>query len=387
MTQFADRTGLTSGRGVRRYLWTDAFAVCNFLGLARATGDGGYRDLALRLVDQVHHELGRHRADDHRTGWISELPSDEGEAHPTRGGLRIGKPLPERAATETLDPDLEWDRDGQYFHYLTKWVHALDQVARSTGRSTFHVWARELMHTAHRAFMCGPPGGKRMMWKLSIDLSRPLVASMGQHDPLDGVVTCAELEATAFELQLVAGQSLTVAKADFAEMLDWTGLVTTDPLGLGGLLVDTCRLVQVEPANHDRIASLLGVCMMGLRQYVTDSSLRAPAYRRLGFRELGLAIGLAGVSMLQKEVWMDRLDAGGRAGIEALARYVPLRTEIESFWMLPEHRRTSTWIGHADINDVMLAASLVPDGFLALVSPEPASTAPAPFHPIALSHR
>ena len=66
---------------------------------------------------------------------------------------------------------------------------------------------------------------------------------------------------------------------------------------------------------------------------------------------------------------MDRLDAGGRAGVATLARYIPLRTEIESFWMHPEHRRTSTWIEHADINDVMLAASLVPDGFLALVSP------------------
>ena len=33
---------------------------------------------------------------------------------------------------------------------------------------------------------------------------------MGQHDALDGLVTCAELEATAVELLLVAGPSLTV---------------------------------------------------------------------------------------------------------------------------------------------------------------------------------
>jgi len=51
--------------------------------------------------------------------------------------------------------------------------------------------------------------------------------------------------------------------------------------------------------------------------------------------------------------------------------------------MLPEYRRSSTWIEHADINDVMLATSLVPDGFLVLVSPERASAAPAPFPPIA----
>jgi hypothetical protein len=32
---------------------------------------------------------------------------------------------------------------------------------------------------------------------MSIDLSRPQVPSMGQHDPLDGYVTCAQLEAGA----------------------------------------------------------------------------------------------------------------------------------------------------------------------------------------------
>jgi len=120
MRQFAERTGLTSDRPTRRYLWTDAFAVCNFLGLARLTGERSYADLALRLVDQVHHVLGRYRADDTRAGWISGLGEREGEAHPTRGGLRIGKALPERGPGEPFDQGLEWDRDGQYFHYLTK---------------------------------------------------------------------------------------------------------------------------------------------------------------------------------------------------------------------------------------------------------------------------
>jgi len=125
MRSFAGRTGLTSDRPKQRYLWTDAFAVRNFLGLARLTGERSYADLALRLVDQVHHVLGRYRADDTRTGWISGLGEREGEFHPTRGGLRIGKTLPERRPEEPLDQRPEWDRDGQYFHYLTKWMHAL----------------------------------------------------------------------------------------------------------------------------------------------------------------------------------------------------------------------------------------------------------------------
>ncbi|MEN8259441.1 MAG: hypothetical protein ABFS02_02445, partial [Pseudomonadota bacterium] len=95
MTGFAERTGLSSERPQQRYLWTDAFAVCNFLGLARVTGEKRYAEMTLRLVDRVHHTLGRHRGDDSRKGWISGLSEQEGEAHPTRGGLRIGKGLPE----------------------------------------------------------------------------------------------------------------------------------------------------------------------------------------------------------------------------------------------------------------------------------------------------
>ena len=79
MKDFAWRTGLDPvTAGPQRYLWTDAFAVCNYLGLFGETGNAVYLDLALRLVDQVHHTLGRHCADDPRTGWISGLSPQEG---------------------------------------------------------------------------------------------------------------------------------------------------------------------------------------------------------------------------------------------------------------------------------------------------------------------
>lgn len=165
-TAFAERTGLTVGRPAKRYLWTDAFAVCNFLGLARATGTERYRADALRLVDQVHHILGEHRDDDPSSGWISGLSNCEGEAHPTRGGLRIGKELPERAPNAPFDERLEWDRDGQYFHYLTKWMHALDQATRSTGQAQYSHWGRELAISAYSSFTYLPAAGstRRMHW-------------------------------------------------------------------------------------------------------------------------------------------------------------------------------------------------------------------------------
>ena len=110
MSEFAGLTGLSPATTrPRRYLWTDAFAVCNFLGLYQETGDEKLKDLALRLVDQVHSVLGRHREDASRTGWLSGLDEEDGRLHPTLGGLRIGKQLKERGPNEPLDEQLEWD--------------------------------------------------------------------------------------------------------------------------------------------------------------------------------------------------------------------------------------------------------------------------------------
>lgn len=347
MSEFADRTGLTSSHAPRRYLWTDAFAVCNFLGLWRATGDTQFRDLAERLVHQVHHTLGRHRSDSGRSGWISGLDDTVGEQHPTLGGLRIGKPRPERTASEPYDERAEWDRDGQYFHYLTKWMHALDQVTRATGDVRYHVWARELADTAWQRFVYCHAGRCAMYWKLSIDLSRHLVHSMGQHDPLDGFVACVELQATA-----PLGPDLTRATEDYASMLDRDHLMTIDPLGIGGLLESAHRLAQlsrsgVEVGNGLHLA-IVRAARAGLHGFLQSFELRMPAHSRLAFRELGLAIGLA------------------TEPNSSIARTT--RASIESFWLDPHHRHTRSWQSHRDISDVMLATCLVPEGYLALHS-------------------
>jgi len=364
MNRFADRTGLTSAVTPQRYLWTDAFAVCNFLGLAHATGDAAWLRLALKLVDQVHRVLGRHRPDDPRTGWISGLSEQQGSAHPTAGGLRIGKPLPERAAGERYDERLEWDRDGQYFHYLTRWMHALDQVSRSTGDPKYNRWARELAQVAQRAFTYGAADEERMVWKLSIDLKRALVPSMGQHDPLDGFVTCSQLQASASSLGQPLEPPLPTGK--FFQMLDPEGLVSADPLSLGSLLADACRLAQLRQ-SPELIDALLEAAAVGLRLYAAQANPAAPAEGRLGFRELGLAIGLAGLPLFEDQVAAGRLEA---ATVAQLTRHVGLRDALESYWLLPEHRRVASWLDYVDINDVMLATSLLPEGFLHLPEPE-----------------
>jgi hypothetical protein len=365
MRLFAERTGLASPRPPRRYLWTDAFAVCTDLALWRATGDAAYLARARALVDAVHAVLGRHRDDDLRRGWISGLGEGEGALHPTRGGLRIGKPLPERQRGAPFDERLEWERDGQYFHYLTRWMHALDQLARATGEVRLDTWARELAQVAHRAFGAG---GRGIAWKMSIDLSRPLVDSMGQHDPLDGLVTCLQLRSTAARLPGAPHEpTLDAALADFARLVDPRRLATADPLGLGGLLCDAGRLAQLRQQGDadgaELLDALLAAAASGLAYFAGHNDLDAPAAHRLAFRELGLAIGLAALDPLARALENERnAHASLRPRLEALARFAPLGSRIRDFWRAPAPRATASWSAHQDIDDVMLAASLAPSG-------------------------
>jgi len=44
--------------------------------------------------------------------------------------------------------------------------------------------------------------------------------------------------------------------------------------------------------------------------------------------------------------------------------YVTLKETIEAFWLEGKNRESVTWTEHRDINTVMLATSLGPDGFL-----------------------
>jgi hypothetical protein len=208
MSAFASRTGLyPASENQQRYLWTDAFAVCNFLELFEQTGDELYRRCAMDLIDQVHQVLGRHRDDDVRQGWIRGLDEQAGRHHPTKGGLRIGKPFRERQLAEPIDERMEWDRDGQYFHYLTKWMHALCRAAFVTSDPTYVARALELAEAAFKGFVHRSASGDAVgiYWKMSSDLSWPLTFAIGLHDALDGFITFREVQHVRSKVRPEAG--------------------------------------------------------------------------------------------------------------------------------------------------------------------------------------
>lgn len=349
--EFAERSGLTGKGGdpQRRYLWTDAFAVQTCFGLARALDEKAYREIALKLIGQVHETLGRFHPKDEREGWISGLPEEEARRHPTAGGLRIGKELPERKEGQPVDAQLEWERDGQYFHYLTRWCNALLQAAEETGEDQYARWAAELM-LATEKFIYESHGEKRMYWKMSTDLSRPLVPSMGAHDPLEGLVCTLSAinKAPSMEAQLRP------LLQDFRSMCAGQDWMTTDALGIGGLLLNTLRTALLEsegaalpePADPEK---LWADSLRSLQVFAPQHNKDLPAGRRLPFRECGLSLGMRALHGTQETI----------LNLEPLKPLLSLATEIEDFWLEPKNRRANTWTGHRDINAVTLAASLV----------------------------
>ena len=376
MEDFSKRTCI-AGEDCKsiRYLWTDAFAVCNYLELFRKTGEMHYREMALRLVDQVHHNLGKHRSDDDRSGWISGLNNKEGEIHPTLGGLRIGKKNSERKKDELYDERMEWEQDGQYYHYLTKWMHALDLVSKSTGEPRYRRWALELAQTAYDSFTYTTPANtKRMYWKMSIDLSYPLVSSMGQHDALDGYITYLQLNQKASQdSSLPETMQLDAAISGLYQMSKTINWESDDPLGIGGVLSDACFLAQliVREGREDlsvMLYKLLSHALKGIEGFLHTETLNYPARQRLAFREFGLSIGLHGIPKIKL---LLNQHAGYFAEpnqieeiLDALEAYLPLCEYIENFWLEDENQKSSTWTEHLDINAVMLATSLDPDGYL-----------------------
>lgn len=369
MLDFGHLTGLDGQASQsRRYLWTDAFAVCCYLELFCQRGNELYRELGLRLVEQVHHTLGRHRPDDPRQGWISGLDNEEGERHPTIGGLRIGKSQNERGPAEPFDDRLEWDRDGQYYHYLTKWMHALNCVSRVTGDPAYWRWAMDLARAAHRSFRYGK---ERMYWKMSIDLSRPLVASMGQHDPLDGYVTYCELEAAGKDLEDSPSLDLKEEISEMAGICRKISLPTSDPLGIGGLLFDGSRIAQLmmkgSAIDGGLLERVLGSALVGLEAYASIRDLDRRAEHRLAFRELGLSIGLSAVEEMVgcREEQPNYFKHGKLNNyLDSLFELLPLREKIEEFWQEERNQQASTWRDHQEINMVTLACSLAPGQFL-----------------------
>jgi len=118
------------------------------------------------------------------------------------------------------------------------------------------------------------------------------------------------------------------------------------------------------PGDEQLLENLLKASVDSMRYFSSSKDLHLPAQFRLAFRELGLAIGLEAIGSLEKQLDRDHCSRKISSYVDELAEFGPVSQEIMSFWLDPEHQRSRTWKEHIDINEVMLATSLVPDGVL-----------------------
>ncbi len=350
------RTGVTGSEGnpKHRYLWTDAFAVQACFALSYEPEGKKYRSYALNLIDLVHHALGQYRHDDPRPGWISGMSPDEGKNHPTAGGLRIGKKLTEKKNGEPFNQSMEWERDGQYFHYLTRWFNSLLQAYKETGEKKYARWAAELIKTSER-FISRSQGLPGISWKMNTDLSRPVVESMGAHDPLEGLV-CVINAIEAAPESVIYLDSL---KQDFQDLCQDMSWFTTDALGIGSLLMNTAIASELSlnrkplPPNI-RPAYLFAESLAGIDAYsILEFNRLKPADIRLPFRECGLSLGfrvLYGIRDRHQSLDVD---------FNELGKFLYLVEDIENFWCNPDNQKSQTWLAHRDINEVTLGSSIL----------------------------
>ncbi|KAF1325804.1 hypothetical protein FI667_g8845, partial [Globisporangium splendens] len=270
-----------AGRSAR-YLWSDAFGVCNYISLyyAGARQDPKLLDQADALIQDVHRELGCYRNSQRYLG-------DANGNEPLRGGLRIGKE--------------DEQEDGQYFHYLTKWMFALNRMSIARGDPKYNAWAIQLAQAAHRSFVIHGLGGHalRMVWKMSVDLKHVTVSSEGNLDPFDGLVT--------YRLLQHYSEDNSVLQSEIADMLHLVErklptFTTSDELDSGEALwlAEWFRDELWAKTLHDAaLASIDELFRSGRFE-------RPPAYR-LMFREMGTVLGVEvasrGMQPQQRDQW------------------------------------------------------------------------------------
>ncbi|KAK5166917.1 uncharacterized protein LTR77_007646 [Saxophila tyrrhenica] len=315
-----------SGGHRGRYLWTDAFGVLNFITLAKESQDPGHITRAVSLADTVHNVLGRTRDG---KAWLPGASND----NPVGGGLRIGK-----------EDEGGSDGDGQYHHYLTLWMFALNRLSKATNDKVHNDRAVALAKAIHLHFFVDRAGARpRMVWKIAMDRSRPLVHSQGNLDPIDGLVVFRKLQA--------ASDDPTVLKeeiSDYQRIIELKGkhFVSSDTLDLGMTLWTSHWLADREAY----FADLTKQADSQVHKLFDQGYLERPTSRRLAFREYGTCLGIG---------CMEQSD-------EISQTY---RNHIITTW---EEHRSSTPGDLRAISEVMRAAALIPGAFKkGYLGPEP----------------
>lgn len=200
-----------------------------------------------------------------------------------------------------------------------------------------------------------------MYWKMSTDLSRPLVTNMGMHDPLEGLICCLGI-INRFPDRISEFDFMLTVFDKMCEGINWE---TSDSLGIGALLLNSLRLKFQKEHVPENISpeSLMQQSLQSLDNF-QQNLFNENANRRLAFRECGLALGIQMIKGIYEKYHYPDIPHA------RLQNYFLLAEDFEDFWLNPKNHECHTWKDHLDINEVSLAASLLgnlqPEVFLTI---------------------
>jgi hypothetical protein len=236
----------------RRYLWTDAFGVVLLVSLYRELGEVEHLAQAKELVAEVERVLGRRR------------------------GIRIGEAS---------------DRDGQYYHYLAKWLFALYRLGEI--EPSYRTRAIELVRETHDAFVVP---GRGVWWKMREDLSGPYPGyGFGALDAFDGWSVYRLLAPNQLASEATAMSRLIEAS--------WPDLVITQDLGLGMMLWTASFHPDQQWARRHRERSLAVLDRMWIDPPGYFCRQPGAADVKFAFTNYGVSLGLQAA-----DAWPERVD-------------------------------------------------------------------------------
>lgn len=273
-----------SPSGQRRYLWTDAFGIVNFISqakLLRSLDQGmeaeqqvqDYLTAASQLITAVYDCLGSPRS--------SKYPmaaADDGGYK----GLRIGKVLARRATDQGMQ------YDGMYWHYLAQFLFAVTRYVQESHDQCQLDRVIRLVKQVHPAFLVP---GRGYRWKINTDLTPIADAHPTQptHDAVTAWIMYSLLNRLSGAQQGQLDQEmvdlLPIVRQYYQQDIQQLLSDAMDPLGLG-LQLWSCQWVQGARPQQFR-EQLLGIARPLMQRHCAISQ-----DRDLNFRLYGALMGM-----------------------------------------------------------------------------------------------
>jgi hypothetical protein len=239
----------------KRYLWTDSYGIILLVSLYKETKEEKFLNDAEFVVGEVKRVLGRSK------------------------GVRIGE---------------EPDREGQYFHYLMKWVHALNEIGRYIPK--YHKEAIQTIKDIHPHFYVPNAG---IFWKMKEDLSENYPGfGFGSLDCYDAFIT----------YRLVDKDVLSKEISQISTLVEkyYKSFSCSQDLGLGEVLWMTHYFPDEKWSKHIQNVSIETLNKMWISKSDKEGYfIRDYIWERdfiLAFGNFGVSVGLQSLNLWPKRV-------------------------------------------------------------------------------------